>query len=291
LLTPLFPLPGNVSPNAVAGSCIPSIIICIGTPTGYISLGFPKGITGSWTVLNYTGGANSVLHCYCYDPVGGAQIGGGIDMTSGETLQIVSNGGGLFAVGATPPSGAIAMVSEVKIWAAQSDYVPPLWFLCNGQALDSVTYNLLFARIGGAYGYNSSASPHPTFNVPDLRGRVVAGVDHGIGRLPGWALNSGTDANHVNLNYNQMPRHQHTDYGHNHPDPGHVHVMGGYRLEQAYPQGIAFGNGWQIGNKNTEASGANLQAAAANISWEGWGTDVSVIQPTLALNYIIYAGQ
>lgn len=49
---------------------------------------------------------------------------------------------------------------------------PNGWILCDGRSLSTTTYAALFASIGYAYGGSGG-----NFNVPDLRGRVVAGRD------------------------------------------------------------------------------------------------------------------
>ena len=60
---------------------------------------------------------------------------------------------------------------------------------CDGRALDSITnteYAPLFARIGTSHGGTGAAN----FNVPDLRGRGVAGLDN-IGGVAANRLTSG----------------------------------------------------------------------------------------------------
>ena len=49
--------------------------------------------------------------------------------------------------------------------------VPGGWLLCNGQSVSRSTYSNLFNRIGTIYGTSSDT----TFNVPNLKGRVVMG--------------------------------------------------------------------------------------------------------------------
>ena len=51
---------------------------------------------------------------------------------------------------------------------------PTGWLLCYGQAVSRSTYSALFAVIASTYGAGDGAS---TFNLPDLRGRAVAGKD------------------------------------------------------------------------------------------------------------------
>lgn len=52
--------------------------------------------------------------------------------------------------------------------------------LALGQAVDRVQYAGLYAAFGTTYGQGNGST---TFNLPDLRGRVVAGTDQGAGRL------------------------------------------------------------------------------------------------------------
>jgi hypothetical protein len=54
------------------------------------------------------------------------------------------------------------------------------WLFCNGVGLDRAEYKDLFDVIGVAFGEPDDS----TFNLPDLRGRFVRGVDHGQKRDP-----------------------------------------------------------------------------------------------------------
>ena len=75
------------------------------------------------------------------------------------------------------PIGSLMPSGMMMLWGGLT---PPLdWFICNGQALSTTERAALFAILGYAYGGSGA-----TFNVPDLRGRVPAGVD-GTGRLTG----------------------------------------------------------------------------------------------------------
>src|SRR5688572_13958247 len=52
---------------------------------------------------------------------------------------------------------------------------PTDWLLCDGSAVSRTTYANLFAVIGTTYGSGDGST---TFNLPDLRGRTVAGKDN-----------------------------------------------------------------------------------------------------------------
>lgn len=51
---------------------------------------------------------------------------------------------------------------------------PTGWLLCDGSAVSRTTYSRLFSAIGSTYGAGDGST---TFNLPDLRGRAVAGKD------------------------------------------------------------------------------------------------------------------
>lgn len=72
----------------------------------------------------------------------------------------------------TPP-GTIA--------AFGGDTAPEGYLLCDGAAVSRGTYADLFAAIGTAWGEGDGST---TFNLPDLRGRFLRGVDDGAGLDP-----------------------------------------------------------------------------------------------------------
>lgn len=59
-----------------------------------------------------------------------------------------------------------------EIRAIAFNWAPQGWFFCNGQTLQIAQYQALFALIGTTYGGNGSS----TFMLPNLQGRVVAGL-------------------------------------------------------------------------------------------------------------------
>lgn len=59
---------------------------------------------------------------------------------------------------------------------------PTGWLLCDGSAVSRSTYAALFSAIGTAWGAGDGST---TFNLPDMRGRVPAGLDN----LGGTAAN------------------------------------------------------------------------------------------------------
>ena len=88
---------------------------------------------------------------------------------------------------------------------------PTGWLLCDGSAVSRTTYASLFAACGTTYGAGDGST---TFNLPDLRGRVIVAVDGGAGRVTAnntLGASSGTEA------------HTHTSAAHTHTSAAHTH--------------------------------------------------------------------
>ncbi len=69
-------------------------------------------------------------------------------------------------------TGAMPVGGEIDFAGATA---PAGWLLEYGQAISRTTYSALFAVIGTTYGNGDGST---TFNLPDARGRVYAGVDN-----------------------------------------------------------------------------------------------------------------
>jgi len=67
------------------------------------------------------------------------------------------------------------------VMAYMGTTAPDGWMLCNGAAISRSVYSALFSVIGVASGSGNGTS---TFNVPDLRGRFLRGVDGSAGFDP-----------------------------------------------------------------------------------------------------------
>ncbi len=84
--------------------------------------------------------------------------------------------------GEAPPESAPAPappVGTILPYAGPLDSLPPdgAWLPCDGRELRAEAYPALFAAVGTAWGGSAGGA---TFRVPDLRGRFVRGVNHGV---------------------------------------------------------------------------------------------------------------
>ncbi|MEQ1733867.1 MAG: phage tail protein [Bacteroidia bacterium] len=82
------------------------------------------------------------------------------------TIQNIVNA----AVASAVPAGLVQHFANIT--------APAGYLECNGAAVSRTTYAALFAAIGTLYGVGDGST---TFNVPDLRGEFIRGVDKGRG--------------------------------------------------------------------------------------------------------------
>lgn len=142
---------------------------------------------------------------------------------------------------------------------------PPGFLLCDGSAVNRITFAALFAAIGTTWGGGDGIN---TFNLPDTRGRVIVGVAPG-GNLEVAALGA-NDGTAVNA---RRVRHAHTvnltlpAHGHAVNDPGHAHGL----PTLASLEGTGY---WQYGMGGNVTGAATATAAA--------GTGISIGNPTSA---------
>jgi microcystin-dependent protein len=190
---------------------------------------------------------------------------------------------------------------------------PPGALLCYGQILSVSAYPALFAAIGGQYGGDGVT----TFGIPDMRGRVAAGLDNMGGGTPAGRLTSGGSgiagttlgaaggAETHALSVGELASHNHTltDPTHSHggytgyDTPAHYHAYTG-------PGSIGGSNGAGTGaisniwsgtaspqtNADSPAHQHTIPAGATGITLAstGSGTAHQNAQPTLIASFIIW---
>jgi microcystin-dependent protein len=159
-----------------------------------------------------------------------------------------------------------------------------------GQAISRTTYGTLFALVGTTFGPGDGST---TFNVPDLRGRVAAGLDNlngsaagrigtalvtDSGTINGQTLGSvGGSATHTQAG-SEVGQHNHgiVDPGHNHQVNGTDAAPGGGTTTlQGSPHTADFSE--TSGNATTGIT-INNNAAPAAMAW---------LQPSVMLGKIL----
>jgi microcystin-dependent protein len=192
---------------------------------------------------------------------------------------------------------------------------PPGFFVCDGSAISRLTYAYLFEIIGTTYGVGDGST---TFNIPNLKGRVVVCIDSSQSEFDTLGETGGTKVE--TLTIDQMPSHNHGGITqsagvHNHPitDKQHTHTSNatGATSIGGNGFGLAYSDGEDTMNAatNSTAGEPNLYAtvAALNINSsftgitetenagshqhvidsQGGGQSHNNLQPYFVLNYII----
>lgn len=185
---------------------------------------------------------------------------------------------------------------------------PSGYLFCNGSAVSRSTFSTLFGIIGTTFGAGDGVT---TFNLPDMRGRLAAGLDSMgssplAGRLTSLSITGGGGAaaiggfggsESITLTVAQLASHNHgvndpthshvlsdpghihalTDPGHSHGvnDPGHIHSI------TNFPTLTGAASGWfSPSSGNTEPATGETNAAATGISIQNAATGASIHSAT-----------
>jgi microcystin-dependent protein len=220
----------------------------------------------------------------------------GMSVTGTHAVSGNATVGGTFAAtGAITHFGQpIVPVGSVINFAGTS--APSGWLLCFGQAISRATYSALFAVLGTTYGAGDGST---TFNLPDLRGRVIAGKDdmggtsanrltNVSGSLDGDVLGaSGGAENRTLLTANLPPYTPAGTVGIT--DPGHNHTIP-YQSSGSGFQTAGGGTTPITGTMSTSTAVTSITASFTGSPQGGTSTAFGIVQPTIILNKIIYTG-
>lgn len=200
---------------------------------------------------------------------------------------------------------AITPIGVIRFFAGSD--IPNGWLTCNGSAVSRKTYSDLFKVIGTTYGAGNS---NDTFTLPDMRGRIPICAGTGTS-LTARTLGSTVGAETVTLSEANMASHTHTatvsTQSANHTHSGtsgtvsadHVHgygrpvgSSGSYGMRDGIGRSANGTPNTQAANSNhthtttTGAESANHNHSVTNAT-AGSGTAFGIIQPSIALNFII----
>lgn len=199
-------------------------------------------------------------------------IGAGVQPNDAVIMSQLTSGGSV-------PAGSVVDFAGTT--------APTGWLICAGQALSRVDFPDLFAAIGTTYGAPSGA----TFNIPDCRGRVVAGrdVDQGgfSGRLTtpnSQTIGAAGGEQSVTLTAGQMPTHTHEVTGSTNEAGAHTHTYNGANVAFAQPgsEGVR-----GAGSGATSSSGLHSHAISVSAANAGGSEAHPNVQPTIVMTKII----
>lgn len=180
------------------------------------------------------------------------------------------------------------IIGEVRDFAGPAASVPAQWYLCYGQAVSRATFSALFAVLGTTWGAGDGTT---TFNLPDLRGRVTAGLDNmggvganrltaGVSGVPATTLGGSGGGEHAQVDTLTAVSTV--------TDPGHNHVTNAVKFPDATP-GIGIGGGAVGYTFNAAVNTANTTGltVATTVASALTGTTQNV-QPTAMVQKIIF---
>jgi hypothetical protein len=185
---------------AAANGTASNITITSGTITGITDLAIADGGTGASTAADARtnlGLGTIATQNSATVAITGGTITGITDITvadGGTGASTASDARTNLSVpsvadmtSAIAAAAATASVPAGSVFYFAAGSAPTGYLSCNGSAVSRTTYAALFAIVGTTYGVGDGST---TFNLPDLRGEFIRGLDGGRGVDSGRTLGS-----------------------------------------------------------------------------------------------------
>jgi microcystin-dependent protein len=161
------------------------------------------------------------------------------------------------AVGTAPPAGAVMPFAQSS--------APTGWLKCNGAAVSRTTYATLFTAIGTTYGVGDGST---TFNLPELRGEFIRGLDDGRGVDTDRALGSAQgDQNKSHTHTaSSSSAGSHTHSGSTNTTGAHTHTtnLAPSQPEETGPLGVQPNTDPSSGSISTSSAGNHSHTLSIN---------------------------
>ena len=224
--------------------------------------------------------------------------------TEGTLFIYYSDGTSGQWVESTPPvqNAEVALAAgSIMAWGGAT--APANWLIADGSAISRTVYASLFAAIGTQYGVGDGLT---TFNLPNLKGRVVVGKDSAQTEFDVLGETGGAKTH--TLTVTEMPSHTHIQDSHNHTQDSHNHsqnshyhqiitrsnvvmqheLNGGSSVHGTrYNSNMANELATASSTATNNATTATNQATTATNQNTGGGGAHNNLQPYIVLNYII----
>jgi microcystin-dependent protein len=197
-------------------------------------------------------------------------------------------------------SSALGMANAVPVGVVNpfaGATAPSGWLLCFGQAVSRTAYPVLFTTLSTTYGAGDGST---TFNLPDLRGRAIAGKDDMGGtaasRLTATVLSAantlgatgGAQTHTLTSAQSGVPAHGHSASSNTTGAHGHTYVQPYNTSGTSAAGGYAYI--FYDRAATTESAGAHSHTiTVSNNSAADASSAHTNTQPTIILNYIIKA--
>lgn len=292
LTTPLGPTSGGSSfyIGGTSGGAANVQTLATPSPTGWSltngkRVSFLAGFTntGSATLNVAAGGAKTIKKATM---AGLANLESGEIVAANQVTVVYLSGPDVYQI-VSPIPWTGRFIGDVADCAVAS--APTAWILGYGQAISRTTYAALFAAYSTTYGVGDGST---TFNVPDYRGRVLAGKDNMGGSaanrlttagssVDGLTLGAVGGAQNVALTTAELATHSHGV-----TDPGHTHSYDHAGTVQGAANGAV--TVWFANNTDTDATTSATTGISINNA--GSGDAHLNVQPTIIQNKCIFTG-